>query len=189
MGSVVVPSNPPSPDGVEKGTLEYYKKKFEAAMDLNARLRDIPITPKEAGVLTVLPNNTQRADSKRQRLTESEYGSENLKDMLSIKRAKRLEAEEERARIEGNKAARAAKKQQQEEEENQLQMAWAVCGDNAVHCVCGDGRMREDCPMWGMQRCPSCTRITKHKCRKAGCKLALTAPAPLALPMPTPSAV
>ena len=102
----------PSPVGVRRGSLEYYKRKLETAIDVIGLMDFTPPLPKEAGILetTPQPAAAQEYISERAQLYEEEYGSYTLKQMGVKKKAKRKAAQVERERIDTTKAGREKKK-------------------------------------------------------------------------------
>ena len=110
----------------------------------------------------------------------SEFGSATLKDMVSIKRRKRQEQEEERQGLEARKTARIEKRDAKEEERAMLAASFEKC--NPV-CVCGTS----PCPMAELKRCATCGDIKKRVCGKQTCKAARDAVVPLEGSAPTDS--
>ena len=172
--NTAVEAPPMSPEGVRKGTLEYWKRKCANLTAFNERVANIPFTPKEAGVLKIAPSTCQENDSARCKLNNDEFGSCKMKDMVGTKRKKREEAEAERERIDGKKQARVERLEQEAQEARQLAEAFERCQGG---CVCGE----TPCPMAKMKKCAVCGDIKKKVCAKRACR---EAQQPLALPAP-----
>ena len=82
-----------SPAGVEKGSLEYYQKKFEAAQGIIEEQAQRAVDPKEAGILVVREPEVNRNMS-RMRIIDG-HGSVVLSDLLGKRKAQEAAREKE----------------------------------------------------------------------------------------------
>ena len=126
-------------------------------------VQNIPMTPREAGVLPMSTATHQEYDAGRDRLNDEEFGSCKMKDMVGTKTRKRLEREEERKRIESNKVARIERREKEDREAAERRAAFEKCHPE---CTCGES----PCPMAKLKLCPTCNEIKSGLCRKRECK-------------------
>ena len=163
----VLDTSIPEPEGLEEGSKEYYEEKLASAMALIERLKNVPCTPKEAGVLALAPTTCQERDAGRMRLSTDEHSSCKMKDMVGTKKRRRLENEMERARIDQDKENGAVKKLKEAEDAMNSAAAWATCHalDGSPQCKCGVS----PCPWANLRYCIHCGDVKKTQCRKRAC--------------------
>ena len=140
-----------SPEGLRKGTAEYWKKKCLQYEEKLEEISKIPFSPDEIEELTSI-EKIKISKSKNFRITQVS-GSMRGEDILN----KRLELEEQEQLKSQKKALRVEKKQEQTE-------AFLQCKQN---CICLD----EVCQAAGLKQCPNCKTVMKSQCSKAKCQV------------------
>ena len=129
-----------------------------------ALLKQVPVLPKEAGLLVTTPQRAQEFISERERLYEEEFGSCTLKDMGAKKKRKRDAAQKERERIDGEKEKRELKKADAANKKLELELGYAKC---KPECTCG--APVGECPMAKFIKCETCNEIKKGLCKVRAC--------------------
>ena len=164
-----------SPFRLAKGTVHYWKAKYEAQVELTGEIIDTEVGPTEAGVLE--PEIVQRTKSaKCKRITDG-HGSVVLSKLLELRVEARQKEEAETVRKFNAAQERAVKKAAASEEARAQLEAWQAC---RLVCVCQAEGAEGGCPVAGLVLCPYCDTLKKRECRVGACRAAAQAEAELA---------
>lgn len=164
-----------SPFRLAKGTVHYWKAKYEAQVELTGEIIDTEVGPTEAGVLE--PEIVQRTKSaKCKRITDG-HGSVVLSKLLELRVEARQKEEAETVRKFNAAQERAVKKAAASEEARAQLEAWQAC---RLVCVCQAEGAEGGCPVAGLVLCPYCDTLKKRACRVGACRAAAQAEAELA---------
>ena len=139
-----------SPKCVQSGPHEYYKQKFENAMELIQNMSDEAINLEVAGVIKlnkIKPRETRKPVCLTQVCGSMEGKS--VCDLLQVLQHQKMESE-------------IKKKNQIEKKENQKEKLLRC----KVKCTCESMKS----VVSGLKQCPSCHDVMQSVCSKAACK-------------------
>ncbi len=163
-----------SPEGVAKGSTEYWKAKFERQVAITERLFKTEVGPKEAGILEVTVQQKRKSVSSM-RITDG-HGSSELTGLLDKIRAKKTAAAAADATKSATVADRAAKKAESDAAAAAELAKWRHC---QPVCRCQSAAVPParppPCPMSGWRLCPFCDTLKKRQCGTKACKEAAEA--------------
>eukprot|EP00854_Cymbomonas_tetramitiformis_P009841 gene9842-11656_t len=178
-----------SPEGVRKGTPEYFKRKLAAIRALGQEWETFETTPMLRGILEVRSVPPLPPKPSKGRLSDNN-GSFSFNEVRKKKAAKKQAEQDARQETEfralqqdlakkqrdAEITATAAAKQQKLEA---LKHAWErctpVCSCRPRIFVGGIPTYFRPCEIAGLKQCPVCKDIKKSKCAKAACKVTLAA--------------
>ena len=137
------------PNNARAGSKEYYKKLYEAQLEISRKQAELPVSPEDLGILNV--PKIQRVKKKITRVTQV-HGSMEGKKILE--RIEELHEEEER-----NNAVKAERKRKKEESDKAF-----LLYENS--CVC----RLPVCLAKGFRQCTQYRDVMKSRCSKKKCK-------------------
>ncbi|KAK3277066.1 hypothetical protein CYMTET_14905 [Cymbomonas tetramitiformis] len=129
-----------SPQGVRKGSAEYYKRKFEAMKGLAQRWQEYETSPAEQGILSPEAHPPLPPKPSKGRLSDKN-GSFQFNNILSLKRAKKAEQEQQREHAQFASLQRDLAREQREVQNAQVAAAkaQAALDLSAAFDKCGGG--------------------------------------------------
>jgi len=163
-----------SPEGVAKGSTEYWKVKYERQVAITERLAKTEVGPKEAGILEVTVQQKRKPVSSM-RITDG-HGSSELTGLLEKIQSKKATAAAADATKSATAADRAAKKAESDAAAAAELAKWRYC---QPVCACQSAPAPParplPCPMAGWRLCPFCDTLKKRQCGAKACKEAAEA--------------
>ncbi|KAK3269961.1 hypothetical protein CYMTET_21613 [Cymbomonas tetramitiformis] len=169
-----------SPEGIRRGSLEYYKRKYDAMKNLAETWEAYETTPVEKGILSpeILPPLPPKPSKGR---LPDNNGSFGFNDILAKKRAKKAEVQAAREQQEFASLQRDLAREEREaanaravlakaQAASELQKAWEMCGEQCTCPILFLNMVRVPCPVNKMKRCRICGDIKKSKCSKTDCR-------------------
>jgi hypothetical protein len=156
-----------SPAGVEKGTAEYWKAKYQDAERVKCNLQETPILPADCKVLQVPKKAIEPAS---RTAVESKQGSFYFRNLVPDAQKRKDDKEEETERKKQRKEDASDRKSAKEAAQEAAVELWESENEHLAFCVCWVPGAKALYKCATKHLCGQCLEVKSCVCRAKKCK-------------------
>jgi hypothetical protein len=156
-----------SPAGVEKGTAEYWKAKYQGAERVKCNLQETPILPADCKVLQVPKKAIEPAS---RTAVESKQGSFYFRNLVPDAQKRKDDKEEETERKKQRKEDASDRKSAKEAAQEAAVELWESENEHLAFCVCWVPGAKALYKCATKHLCGQCLEVKSCVCRAKKCK-------------------